>query len=420
MKIAIIGSGIAGLTAGYILSQKHDITIFEKNDYVGGHCRTKEIELDGKTIPIDTGFVVFNKENYPNLVRLLNRLGIKYQPSKMSFGVSINNGELEYSNQSLGSMFAQRKNLYNLKFLKMLLDIFKFCRKAPKVVHKNPKLIVEELLRKLGLGNYFKDCFLLPLAGAIWNSSLEQILKFPALTLVNFFDNHGFLSVTNQLNWQTIIGGSNIYIKKLTDSFEHKMVLSNGITNVTRDEYKVYLTDEKDIIHEFDQVIFACHSDQVLEILSNPSEDELAIIGSIKYQKNKAVVHTDESFMPKLKECWSSWVYMSPSIRNTSRQLSMTYWMNNLQYIASKKSIFITLNPNTPVNPGCILDEHEFEHPIFDSNAIIAQLDLDKIQGENKTWFAGAYTRYGFHEDAILSAIKIAEKIGVKLPYLFE
>ncbi|NRB10653.1 MAG: FAD-dependent oxidoreductase [Rickettsiaceae bacterium] len=411
MRIAIIGSGISGLAAAYILTQKHDITVYEKNDYIGGHSRTIEVEVEKKLVPIDTGFIVFNKKNYPYLTSLLDHLKVKYNKSNMSFGASLKKGSIEYGTQNLNSIFAMKSNIFNIKFWLMLKDIFKFYRQAKITIQKN--MTVKELLDKINLGQYFREYFLLPMAGSIWSCKPLQILDFPAHSLITFFDNHGLLSISNQPQWYSILGGSKEYVKKLTKSFVDKIHISRAASEVIRNKQGVTIIDEYGKSEQYDQVIFACHSDQVLQILSKPKAAELEILQNIKYQRSKVVLHKDDKFMPIRKSCWSSWVYLSEKPDN----LTLTYWMNNLQKLNCKTQIFVTVNPNKQIKQGDIFNEYEFEHPLFDLNAIKAQEKLATIQGKNNSWFAGAYNKYGFHEDGLLSAVNIAKKLEVDLPW---
>lgn len=414
MKIAVIGTGISGLAISYILSKNHQLTIYEKNDYIGGHSRTITPKINEKEVPVDTGFIVFNKKNYPNLVSLFNHLNIEYSESNMSFGVSINSGKLEYGTSNLSSMFAQKRNLFNLQFLLMIKDIFKFYKNAKN--YRNIDLTVGQMLEEMKLGEYFKNNFLLPIAASIWSSKSFQILDFPTSTFVNFFDNHGLLSVSNQPQWYSVIGGSKNYVSKLSNSFKDRIHLSRPAMSANRVNEKVEIVDNSGNKELYDNVIFACHSDQTMKIIQDANDEEKKIIGNIKYQKNKIITHTDSSFMPQNKKCWSSWVYLGEN-NYKNENLCLTYWMNNLQKLNTDKNIFVTVNPKTNPKKDTILDEYEFEHPLFNQKSIEAQKYLHKIQGKDRYWFAGAYSRYGFHEDGILSAIKIAEKMGEKLPW---
>ncbi len=416
MKIAIIGSGISGLGAAYLLnSAGHDITVYEKNHYIGGHSRTMEVEMEGKKIPVDTGFIVFNYRNYPELTGMFKHLDVAVEKSDMSFGASIKNGWFEYGTQKTSAIFTQKRNLLRLQFWKMMRDIFKFNANAKKYINSN--ITLGECLEELKLGEWFKNYYLLAMGGAIWSTPTNGMLGFPARSFIRFFDNHGLITIKDQPQWYTVTGGSREYVKKLTASFKDKILLSCGAEKVIRENNKVTVIDTNGNKTEFDQVVFACHSDQVMKILQNPTKDEKSIIGAVKYQPNKAVLHCDESFMPKRKGAWASWVYLSENEKDNRPQVCLSYWMNRLQNIKSKKPIIVTLNPSRQPEKSKIFDEHIFEHPVFDEPAIGAQEKVCKIQGLNNTWYCGAYLKYGFHEDGFASGVKVAEKLGATIPW---
>ncbi len=417
MKIAIVGGGISGLSLGYLINDIADITIFEKNDYIGGHSRTIDLNIDNQNISVDTGFIVFNKKNYPNLTAFFDHLNVKYEKSNMSFGVSIANGEIEYSTKSVDSFFAQRKNIFNINFLTMIWDIFSFYRNSQQIIKENPYINLSSMLDMLGLDKWFRNYFLLPMAGSIWSSNAKQIENFSAKYLIDFFNNHGLLSFNDQPIWQTVTGGSKQYIHKLTKVLKNKIYKSVAIEKVMRNKDGVILEDDTTKRYNFDQVVFACHSDQAIKILARPSVEEVASIGEIKYNQNNIVVHSDSSLMPINRKCWSSWVYRCNDKNNIEEKLSLTYWMNNLQNINTKTQIFVTVNPFLEINEAKIFDRYKFEHPLFDMNTDFAQRTIEKIQGENNTWFVGAYNGYGFHEDGLNSSIKIAKQMGAKIPW---
>ncbi len=413
MKIAIIGSGVSGLSLAYILNKNHDITVFEKNDYIGGHARTIDVSYQNEQASIDTGFIVFNKKNYPLLTGLFDHLDVDYEKSDMSFSVSMNNGKFEYGTKTLNSLFSQRKNILNPKFWIMVRDILKFYNKA-MIFSDQLEKNVDDLINHLKLSKVFKEFFLLPIASSIWSAKPQSILNFPASTLVNFFDNHGLLTVNNQPDWYTVSGGSKKYIKVLTSTFEDKIKKSSTITKLERVDGKVHLFDKDLKKYEFDQVVFACHSDQALNILHDATPDEIRILENIKYHSNNITLHCDESIMPQNKRCWSSWNF-SQVKHNDS--LVLTYWMNKLQNLKTSTDFFVTVNADNNIDDSKILDQYVFEHPIFDLNTMKSQRELDLIQGKNNTWFAGAYWGYGFHEDGILSAVNISDQMGEELPW---
>ncbi len=413
MKIAIIGSGISGLGSAYILNSHHDITLYEKNDYIGGHARTIKINDGNLDINVDTGFIVFNDRNYPLLTSLFKRLQIPSVKSSMSFGVKINNGWLEYGTESLSNLFGQKRNLFRVEYWKMLLDILKFNKRAAEYLDKDVSISLKDCIKELALGEWFQKYYLLAMGGAIWSSTPKQMLSFPAKSFIRFFDNHGLLSVNDQPQWYSVNGGSKEYISRITRNFRDKIKLSTGVTKVIRKDGKITIIDSNNESQEFDQVIFACHSDQALKMLDQPSDAELDIIGSFKYQKNTVVTHSDINFMPKRKSCWASWVYLSDDSNPISENMALTYWMNNLQNLPSKKPILVTMNPTKMPDANLTYDIQEFEHPIFDKDAIIAQDKVTNIQGQNNTWYCGAYLRNGFHEDGLWSAVEMTKQMGI-------
>ncbi|SES71160.1 NAD(P)/FAD-dependent oxidoreductase [Thorsellia anophelis] len=417
-KIAIIGSGISGLGAAYLLNPHHDITLFEKNNTLGGHSRTIELDTSKGKVPVDTGFIVFNYRNYPHLTALFEHLSVPIAKSDMSFGVSIDDGRIEYGTRKLPYIFAQKRNLLRPAFYKMLRDILKFNKMALEFVALNPNASMQQCLEELKLGDWFKNYYLLAMGGAIWSTPLDEMLRFPAKTMIQFFDNHGLLTVNNQPQWYTVKGGSREYVNRISDSFKSSIRSSTPIKSVIRTDQGVEVKTASDTVELFDEVIFACHSDQSLALLCNPSESEKQILGNVHYQPNTVYVHNDLSFMPKRKQAWSSWVYLSGGRQSGTDELCLTYWMNNLQPITSDSPILVTLNPKNPPDRSKIFDKHDFEHPKFDQSAINAQNRIEEIQGIDKIWYAGAWLRYGFHEDGLLSAVKVAEKMGISPPWL--
>jgi predicted NAD/FAD-binding protein len=415
MKIAIIGSGISGLGAAYLLNKEHDITVYEKNNYIGGHSRTVDITIEGKVIPVDTGFIVFNKRNYPHLTGLFKHLNVPVTKSDMSFGVSIDNGWLEYGTRRPLDLFAQKANIVRPKFWKMLLNILTFNAKAKNYLESD--LTLGECLQELGLGKWFLDYYLLAMGAAIWSTPAKGMLDFPAKTFIRFFDNHGLLTVRDQPQWYTVQGGSKEYVKRLSASFKDKIKLNCGAQKLVRQKDSIELTDSNGNKEYYDQVIFACHTDQILQVIQNPTPEEKEIIGSIKYQSNEMILHTDTSFMQKRRHAWSSWVYLSEHQKDNNRAVSLSYWMNNLQPLNTNTPIIVTLNPSRAPDPKLVYDKYVFHHPVFNEQAVSAQQRMETIQGVDRLWFAGAWQRYGFHEDGLLSAVNIAHKMGVAIPW---
>ena len=415
MKIAIIGSGISGLGAAYMLHQHHDITLFEKNDYIGGHSRTVTAKTNDGEVPVDTGFIVFNKKNYPLLTALFKHLNVPIQKTDMSFGADIAQGWLEYGTyHKLGGIFAQGKNILRPAYLKMLCDIMRFNKKAPEYLQKGTELTLGELLDEMKMGQWFRDYYLLAMGAAIWSTPTAKMTDFPAQTFLRFFDNHGLLTVNDHPQWYTVIGGSKEYVKRITTPYQNNIKYNCGVKSVTRNNNGVTITDIHGDEHIFDQVIFACHSDQAMNLLNDPTETEKSIIGAIKYQPNEMILHSDISFMPKAKKAWSSWVYQSEDKTDESGNVSLSYWMNNLQPLNTKTPVIVTLNPAREPDTSLIYDRYSFEHPVFDKKAIEEQSKIDNLQGQNNTWFCGAWQRYGFHEDGLLSAVNIVSKMGIE------
>jgi len=415
-KIAVIGSGISGLGAAYLLNKHADITLYEKNKVIGGHSRTKEINYDGVEIPVDTGFIVFNNRNYPHLTKLFETLGIERIKSDMSFGASIDDGKLEWSAQSLFSVFGQKSNFFNPKFYSMLLDMRKFFKCAPQVLERKNIITLGEYLDELKMGKAFREWFLLPMGAAIWSCPTSTMLEFPAQTFVRFFQNHGLLTVSDQPTWYTVKGGSKEYVKRITASFADKTLVNCGAVSVKRTQKSVKITDTKGDTKTYDKVIFACHANEALALLDKPSVDEKEILGAFSYQENVGYLHRDESLMPKRKGCWASWIYSRDSSK-PENSIAVTYWMNNLQSIDKAKPVFVTLNPIKEPRPDLTFDKHVFTHPVFTKEAIAAQGKMQALQGANNSWYCGAYTRYGFHEDGLLSAVNVVKSMGVSIPW---
>jgi predicted NAD/FAD-binding protein len=413
MKIAIIGTGISGLGASHLLAPHHDITVYEKNAYLGGHSRTIDVSAGGKPIPVDTGFIVFNNWNYPNLIGLFQTLDVPYQNSNMSFGVSIDDGWLEYAS---GHMFAG-KNITRPAYWGMLKDILRFNRQALAYLEKDSNITLKQCLDDLGMDAWFRRYYLLAMGAAIWSSPIDTIMQFPAKTFLQFFKNHGLLSVNNRPQWYTVNGGSREYVQRLAKSFQDKIRLNCGIEKVSHKDGGILVLDSQGGAEIYDHVIFACHAHEALKMIDNPNEEEKSIIGSFSYQDNEIIVHRDTSFMPKNKKCWSSWVYLSEAREDKKDTVSLSYWMNNLQNLETDIPVLVTLNPGRRPQEDLIFDEHVFSHPVFDVKAIKAQQNIHRVQGKRGFWFCGAYQRYGFHEDGLLSAVNVAKKLGADIPW---
>lgn len=407
-RIAIIGAGISGLAAAYLLTPRHAVTLFEAAPKLGGHARTIVAGHNGDQ-PVDTGFIVFNYVNYPHLTRMFHDLEVPVVKSDMSFGASINDGQIEYALRTLQSLTAQRRNLLRPGFLRMLRDILHFNRQAEAVATRDG-ITVGELMGELNLGPWFQDFYLMPLCGAIWSTPPAEIRHFPARPLIQFFRNHGLLNITNHHQWWTVDGGSVEYVRRMERHLRGRGVAiraGTAVRSVTRDGSQSIVHTAGGPHAPFDQVIFACHSDQALRLLAQPTPQERAALSALRFQDNQVILHRDTSQMPRRKAAWSSWVYKSDTAQSNPT-IGVTYWMNRLQNIPDTDPLFVSLNPSSPVPDHLIYDQQTFRHPVFDAAALTGQRRLTEIQGRNNTWFAGAYTRHGFHEDGFASAVRIA------------
>lgn len=410
-RVAIIGAGISGLAAAYLLAPNHAVTIYEAAPTLGGHARTIISGKNGDQ-PVDTGFIVFNYANYPHMTRMFEALDVPVAKSNMSFGASINGGQIEYALQSLRALTAQKSNILRPQFIRMLRDIFRFNSKA-EILSQDDTLTVGELMDALKLGPWFQAYYFTPLCGAIWSTPPAEIRDFPAKQLLQFFRNHALLSVTGQHQWWTVDGGSVEYVRRMEQHLRGHGVAINvntPVQSVTRDgtQSTVHLADQP--YAKFDQVIFACHSDQALRLLAQPTTQEQAALSAIRFQDNEMILHRDINQMPQRKAVWSSWVYKADTTR-PEPAIGVTYWMNRLQNIPQDDPLFVSLNPSEPVPDHLIYDQKTFRHPVFDRAAIQAQDQLKQMQGQNNTWFAGAYTRHGFHEDGFASAVRISRML---------
>ena len=412
MKIAIVGSGISGNMAAYLLSRRHDVTLFEKRDRPGGHAATVDIDYTGNDdwMSVDTGFIVYNELNYPGLVKLFKELKIDTEASNMSFAFSADQGRFEWSGQSTRAVFAQKRNWVNPVFWLMIRDIFRFNRLAAQD-HESGTLGDESLgtwLKRNRFGKTFIRRYLLPMGAAIWSTPADEIMNFPAASFLQFFYNHRLINRDRPV-WRTVTGGSREYVKKITASFSDRLRLDAEVTKVTRHAHGVEVTANGEM-HHFDEVVFACHSDQAMKILADASAEEEAIVGAVRYLPNQVYLHRDERLMPKRKMTWSAWNYMSDS-KGGDNVMTVSYWMNRLQNLDYNKPLFVTLNPIIPPAPDKVYGQYEYDHPQFDGAALDAQRKLPKIQGINRTWFCGAWTGFGFHEDGLQSALRVTEAI---------
>lgn len=412
-KLAIIGTGIAGMGCAHFLKKKYDITLFEQNDYIGGHTNTIAVDEDGKDVFMDTGFMVFNFETYPNLVKLFHEINAPIKKTEMSFSVQYRPTGLEYCGSGINGLFAQRKNIFNINYIKMLMEISRFNKVSleviDKVAYENHSL--KEFIKEFNFSEEMLWKYLVPMSSAVWSTPMDKMLDFPALTLIRFFKNHGFLGLNTQHQWYTLENGSESYKKILIEPFKDKIQTNNAVVKVSNSLGKVLLTLKNGETFEFDKVIFACHADQALKILDDPSADEKRLLSPFNYQKNTATVHTDESVMPKNKKTWSSWNYRIEEI-NGELLPTTIYWMNNLQGVSKKKNYFVSINafPNS-ITKDKLIKEIEYEHPLFDLAAIQAQKELSLLNEKGPHYFCGSYFKYGFHEDAFKSAVDLCQRM---------
>ena len=403
MRIAIIGSGIAGLSTAHLLHPQHDITVFEAGSHAGGHVHTHDIELAGRRYAVDTGFIVHNDRTYPNFIGLLNELGVQCQDSDMGFSVSCSRSGLEYSGSNLDTLFAQRSNLARPGFWRMLADILRFNREAPALLEQEDDDIpLGEFLRRERYGTLFRDYYILPMGAAIWSTNPARIEQFPARFFIRFFLNHGLLSVNNRPVWRVIKGGSRSYVDKLTAPFADRIRLNCPVRRIRRFDEKVTLCLDDDQAH-FDAVFLACHSDQALALLEQPDARETAVLGVIPYQANEAVLHTDTRLLPARRRAWAAWNYLMPN--GPQGRVSLTYNMNILQGLNAPETLCVTLNATDAIRSDTIIARMTYHHPLFTPEGVAAQLQHRAIDGIRRTYYCGAWWRYGFHEDGMVSAL---------------
>jgi predicted NAD/FAD-binding protein len=413
MKTAIIGTGIAGMGCAHFLYKQEELTIYEQNDYVGGHTNTVTVDEDGKPVYIDTGFMVFNYQTYPNLCRLFDELKAPVKKTDMSFSVQHLPTGLEYSGSSLNHLFAQRKNIFSPRYIKMLMQIGRFNKESVKILD-DPKYAdysIGQYIAEFGYGDDMLWKYLVPMSSAVWSTAMEQMLDFPAVTLIRFFQNHGFLGLDTQHQWYTLQNGSQSYRELLIQPFRDRIFVNRKAIEVSRKDGKAIVNASDGSEEIFDRVIIAAHGDQALKMLVNPTAEEQRLLSCFKYQYNKAVLHTDESIMPKTKLAWSSWNYRI-KMQNGALTPSTIYWMNSLQGVSDKKNYFVSINPHDDLDEQKILKELDYEHPLFDVPAINAQAQLQQLNQDGPIYFCGSYFRYGFHEDAFKSAVDLCKQLN--------
>lgn len=415
MKIAIIGSGISGLTCGYYLHRSHDVTLYEANDYIGGHTATVDVELEGKSYAVDTGFIVYNDRTYPNFMALMEEVGVEGVASQMSFSVRNDSNGLEYNGHTLTTLFAQKRNWFNPKFYSFIFEILRFNRMVKECANDelSDSETLGDFLTEHSFSDFFCDNYILPMGAAIWSSTLADMHAFPLQFFARFFLNHGLLDVTNRPQWYVIKGGSREYIPALTQGFADRIRLNSPVESVTRDQVGVTVRSNGQS-ERFDQVIFACHSDQAKQLLGDISSTEEAILADLAYQANEVILHTDDSLLPKRKAAWASWNYwLDGSQQEQSRAPTLTYNMNILQHIEAPQTFCVSLNSSDQIQHDKILKRFVYHHPVFNRQSIAAQGRREEINGMSRTWFCGAYWYNGFHEDGVRSALDVVR--GIKL-----
>ena len=413
MKIAVVGSGISGLSVSYFLSKKHKVDLFERENHFGGHSYTIDIPTNNRDnkIPVDIGFIVFNKVTYPNLVKFFEELQVPYEKSNMSFSVSVKKSEVEYSGSGLQGLFANKYNIFNLKFLKMIKEIFSFYKEAEKMDKKiSENISLGEFLKSKNMSKYFINFHIIPMVAAIWSMTSELAEKMPMNFFLNFFKNHGLFKLKNRPQWYTVTNRSKTYVNKVLKSISGEYFKNYEITNVIRNKNNVRLYyGSANEYFDYDKIIFATHADEVLKLINEPTENERKIFTNFKYKKNIAYLHKDTNLMPERKKAWSSW--NSILDKDDLKKNCLTYWLNKLQNLKTNQNYFLTINPIIEIDNKKIISRVEFTHPFYDTKTIKAQKYLAELQGVNNTWFCGSYFGYGFHEDGLKSAINIANKL---------
>ena len=410
MKVAVVGTGISGLVSAYLLAKEHELTVYEANSYIGGHTNTIDVPEKDRTLPIDTGFIVFNKKTYPHFLELLNKLKVAYQETSMSFSVKCETSGLEYNGTNINKLFAQRMNIFKPKFLKMILGILKFNKEAKKYLQTpNTTDTLRDFVDKVHLSSEVVNYYLIPMASAVWSADPRQMFDFPAEFILRFWENHGFLEIDDRPQWYVIKGGSRAYISPLIASFKDQIRLSSPVTKITRQGAKCLVEVHGKDSEEFDRVIIATHSDQAIKLLADPSEEENSLLSSIPYQRNEAVLHTNINILPKSHRAWAAWNY---HLVNNSTCATVTYNMNILQSLETKSTYNVTINPHQKIPEQDTIRCITYEHPVFTTKGMHARETYFKLKLKTHTFFAGAYLRNGFHEDGVVSAINAVRKLN--------
>ncbi len=422
-RVAVIGAGISGLSAAWLLSSKLNVTVYEAEPRLGGHANTVNVPSPTGSVAVDTGFIVYNDRNYPNLVALFDHLRVPNQPSNMSFSASLDAGRFEYSGSGLSGLLGQRSNALRPRFWRMVSDIMRFYRQAPD-------LLARDDLATITLGAYldqesyskaFVDDHLLPMGAAIWSTTAQDMRAYPLHAFIRFFINHGLVSLKDRPQWRTVTGGSREYVERLRAATHATFRSGDAVSNIVRDDFGVKITTLSGHQDRFDDVVIATHANETLNLLADASEQERRLLGAFDYTANVAVLHSDTNLMPKRKRVWASWNYIGEDRKSTENELCVTYWMNKLQGLDEKLPLFVTLNPSRTIDPAKTHQVFDYTHPLFDTKAIKAQKELWQLQGQRNTWFCGAYFGSGFHEDGIQSGLACAEQLsGLRRPWTVE
>ena len=418
LRVAVIGSGVSGLSCAWLLSQSHEVTLYERENRIGGHTNTVTVPGADQPVAVDTGFIVYNEANYPNLTAMLAHLGVATKPALMSFAVSIDEGALEYCTQGLAAIFAQKRNWARPKFWRMVGDILRFQKEAPKELAELERSgeTLDAWLGRAGYGPLFRDAYLLPQAAAIWSCTLEQMRDYPAAAFVRFYMNHNLLAYDLRPTWKTIDGGARQYVSHLTRPLQGRIVTGAQIAGVGRGPVGPFLRMADGAMEGYDAVVLATHSDQALRLLDQPTDQERGLLGAITYRPNRAVLHRDTRLMPRRRKAWAAWTHMGRSDR--AGEGGVTYWMNELQSLPGEP-LFVSLNPSREPDPALVLGEWDYEHPVFDQAAVAAQDHLWSLQGQGGVWFCGAWFGSGFHEDGLQAGLAVAEQLGaVRRPWI--
>ena len=417
MKIGIIGAGVAGLTAAYLLSEKYNITLIERNKRLGGHTNTISVKENGKEIGVDTGFIVLNDRNYTNFKKLLSKLNVKIRNTDMSFSYYDESDGFNYAGTGISGYFAQKKNLFSPKHYRFLLNVKKYSKKAANDVSNN--VLIDETLGEYLIRNNFPkdiiDKFIIPMGAAVWSGSRNEISNFPVKMFLKFFDNHGILDLNNAPQWHTVDGGSYTYVRRILDQFKGKIIKGNGAESIQRTEDKVEVNLENNEKLLFDKVVCATHANQTYHMIKDISVEEKRILEPWEYSKNKTILHTDISLMPPTKSAWACWNYVKNKDSKDEDEVSVTYYMNRLQGLKTEKDYLVTLNPTKIIPKNKIIYETEYTHPKYTHSSLSTQKNIEKVNGLNQLYFCGSYCRYGFHEDAVISAVNVAKKLGCEL-----